>query len=258
MKIRSFWLASAAVAASALAAVPAFAQDNDTGTWSGPYAGVNLGYGGGNFRYPYSGTTDAAGTNPVSGHFRQDSSGVLGGVTLGYNYETRDGFVAGLETDIDASDLGGKTGFSEYPGTGTSYDGAFGSRIDYLGTARARLGHTMFNNRLLPYVTGGFAYGGVRTTSNWNCSACYNGGAGNASFVSPSQMQTGWTVGGGAEYALNRHLSMKVEYLYVNLGDSTLNGTGGTIGGPGFNLYNASMGEKATANVVRVGLNWRF
>ncbi|MBV8105186.1 MAG: porin family protein [Hyphomicrobiales bacterium] len=258
MKIRSFCLTSAIAAAAALAAAPALAQDNDVGTWSGPYAGLNLGYGGGNFKYPYSGTTDAAGTNPVSGHFRQDSSGVLGGVTLGYNYETRDGFVAGLETDIDASDLSGKTGFAEFPGTGTSYDGDFSSRINYLGTVRARVGHAMLNNRIVPYVTGGFAYGGVRTASNWNCSACFNGGPGNASFVSPNQMQTGWTVGGGAEYALNRHLSMKVEYLYVNLGDSTLNGTGGTIGGPGFNLYNASVDEKATANVVRVGLNWRF
>lgn len=258
MKIRSICLTSAIAAAAALAAAPVLAQDNDAGTWSGPYAGVNLGYGGGNFHYPYSGTTDAAGTNPVSGRFRQDSSGVLGGVTLGYNYEMKDGWVAGLETDIDASDLGGRTEFSEFPGTGTSYDGGFSSRITYLGTARARIGHTMLNNRLLPYVTGGFAYGGVNTSSNWNCSACFNGGAGNASFFSPSQMQVGWTVGGGAEYALTRHLSAKVEYLYVNLGDSTVNGTGGTIGGPGFNLYNANLAEQARANVVRVGLNWRF
>jgi outer membrane immunogenic protein len=258
VKIRSFCLTSAIAVATAIAAAPALAQDNDVGTWTGPYAGVNLGYGGGNFRYPYSGTTDAAGTNPVTGHFSQDSSGVMGGVTLGYNYEMKDGFVAGLETDIDASDLSGKTGFSEFPGTGTSFDGGFSSRINYLGTARARIGHTMLNNRLLPYVTGGFAYGGVRTASNFNCSSCVNGGFGNASFVSPNQMQVGWTVGGGAEYALTRHLSMKVEYLYVNLGDSTLNGTGGTVAGPGFTLFNANVDEKATANVVRVGLNWRF
>lgn len=251
MKIRSLCLTSTVAAAAALAAVPALAQDNDVGTWTGPYAGLNLGYGGGSFKYPFSGTTDAAGTNPASGRFRQDSSGVLGGVTLGYNYESKNGVVLGLETDADASDLGGRTSVSEFPAAGASVDSAFSSHVDYLGTVRGRIGKAMLNNRLVPYVTGGFAYGGVRTASN-------AGGPNGDGFLSGNQIQTGWTVGGGAEYALNRHLSVKVEYLYVNLGQADLTGTGGTVAGPGFSLSNSNIAEKTDANVVRVGVNWRF
>jgi outer membrane immunogenic protein len=251
VKIRSFCLTSAVAAATALAAVPALAQDSGAGPWTGPYAGLNLGYGGGSFRYPFSGTTDPAGTSPASGQFRQDSSGVLGGVTLGYNYEMKNGVVLGLETDADASDLGGRTSVSEFSAMGGAANSAFSSNIDYLGTVRGRIGKAMLNNRLVPYVTGGFAYGGVRTSSN-------TGGPDGAGFLSGNQMQTGWTVGGGAEYALTHNISVKVEYLYVNLGQTDLTGTGGTISGPGFNLFNSNIAEKTDENVVRVGVNWHF
>jgi outer membrane immunogenic protein len=252
--IAKLCLTSAAAAALALAAVPALAQDAPA-TWTGPYVGLNLGYGGGSFKYPYSGTTDIAGTNPVAGQARQDSSGVLGGVTAGYNYEMSNGVLVGLEADIDASDIGGKT---QVYGADNSAAAAadIASRIDYLGTARVRVGKAMFGNRFVPYVTGGFAYGGVRSDANYACSSCT--GYTSASFDSPNHLQTGWTVGGGAEYALTRHLSMKAEYLYVDLRDRNLDYGGGQFSGPGFTTYNTNIGEKADANIVRVGLNWRF
>ena len=84
------------------------------------------------------------------------------------------------------------------------------------------------------------------------------GGLNPTGYVSPSQVQTGWTVGAGAEYALNRHLSFKAEYLYVDLSQANLGTPGGTFTAPGVTLYNASVGEKTDANVVRVGLNYRF
>lgn len=255
--LRNLSVASGALIALAVAAAPAMAQQ--AGSWTGPYAGLNLGYGGGSFHYPYSGTTDAAGTSPTSGSVRQDSSGVLGGVTLGYNYEMPNGLLLGFETDIDASDISGNAGYYNLNSAGGVSNAQVDTRIDYLGTARVRIGKALFNNRFVPYVTGGFAYGGVRSESAANCAACGAGGtAASFGYVSPSQTQTGWTVGGGAEYALTSHLSVKAEYLYVDLGQVNLNYGGSTFAGPGYTVYNANIDEKADANIVRVGFNWKF
>jgi outer membrane immunogenic protein len=248
--LRSVVLASAAVlgVASLGMAAPALAQSADTWTWTGPYVGLNLGYGGGDFKYPFSGTTDAAGTNPAAGRLRQSSSGVLGGGQVGYNYQMPNGLVLGLETDIDAADIGGNASLSSTGSLGAQTADDISSRINYLGTVRGRIGKPIFDGRFMPYVTGGFAYGGVRNSAN------FNGGG----FATNTQTQTGWTAGAGAEYALNRHLSFKVEYLYVDLGSQNLTGPGNTFSAPAVGLFNANLREQTNANVVRAGLNYRF
>ena len=248
--LRSTILASAAALGLAFVglAAPAMAQSADTWTWTGPYVGLNLGYGGGDFKYPFSGATDAAGTNPLTGRARQSSSGVLGGGQAGYNYQMPNGLVLGLETDIDAADIGGNSSFNSATGAGTFTSAGVESRINYLGTVRGRIGRPMYDGRFMPYVTGGFAYGGVRNSAN------FTGGG----FATNTQTQTGWTVGAGAEYALDRHLSVKVEYLYVDLGSQNLSNGAGEISVPGAGLFNANIMEKTNANVVRAGLNFRF
>jgi len=253
--LRPVVLASAALAgvASLNLAAPAFAQSADSWTWTGPYIGVNLGYGGGDFKYPFSGTTDAAGGNPVTGRARQSSSGVLGGGQAGYNFQLPSGLVLGLETDIDAADIGANSSLFSTTNAGNLTTGGVDSRINYLGTVRGRVGKPMFDGRFLPYVTGGFAYGGVRNSANFNCTTCASG-----AFATNTQTQTGWTVGAGAEYSLDRHLSLKVEYLYVDLGSADLTGAADTINVPAAGLFNADVREKTAANVVRVGLNYRF
>lgn len=231
---------------------PAFAQSASDVNWTGPYVGVNLGYGGGDFNYGASGTTDTAGANPAVGHLRQSSSGVIGGGQLGYNYEMPNGFLVGVETDIAASDIGAKTSFSSVDSLGNSSAGDLRSKIDYLGTVRGRLGKAMFDGRFFPYVTGGFAYGGVKSSAAYGCSTCTTTG-----FNTPTMTQTGWTAGAGAEYALTHHLSMKAEYLYTDLGREDLaNANQFSVGAA--TLYNASVNDRATANVMRVGLNYRF
>jgi outer membrane immunogenic protein len=249
--LKTIFYGIAILSASAMAA-PAFAQSASDVTWTGPYVGVNLGYGGGDFNYDASGTADPAGTDPAAGHLRQSSSGVIGGGQVGYNFETPNGIVLGLETDLAASDIGAKTSFSSVDSLGNAADADVRSKIDYLGTVRGRVGKAMFGGRFVPYVTGGFAYGGVKSSAYSNCSSCVA-----TAFSTPTDTQTGWTAGAGAEYALTRHLSMKAEYLYTDLGRDNI-ANAGEFGVGGANLYDANVSEKATANVMRVGLNYRF
>jgi len=59
---------------------------------------------------------------------------------------------------------------------------------------------------------------------------------------------TGWTVGGGLEYAFVGAWSAKIEYLYADLGTATCDAS----------VCGVSIDYKAKINVVRAGLNYRF
>jgi outer membrane immunogenic protein len=110
--------------------------------------------------------------------------------------------------------------------------GSCETKNDWLGTARARLGYAGWNN-LLPYVTGGAAFGNIKGTV---------GGA------SVTKTNIGWTAGAGLEYAFLGAWSAKVEYLYADLGKATC--PAGTC------TFDTDV--KFKANLVRVGLNYRF
>ena len=241
---------SSALALGLAIAAPALAQDASGLSWTGPYAGLNIGYGGGNFRYNYAGLASGA-TTPSHGSSTDSSNGVLGGLQAGYNYQLNNGFVLGLETDIDLSDISSQEAFNDVNGSGTPSSGQRESRIEYLGTARGRIGRSIFGGRVLPYVTGGFAYGGVKPLIG-SCDLCQATGAGLNS------TQLGWTVGGGTEVRLSKRLSMKVEYLYANLGNDN-EPFPNAFTAPGLGaLTNASLSTKTTTSVIRVGLNYHF
>ena len=174
--------------------------------WTGFYVGIN---GGGAW-----GSSDFSAPFPT-GAF--DLSGALVGGTVGYNWQMGQ-FVFGVEGDIDWSNVRGSTACG-----GTSCE----TKNDWLATARGRLGYAF--DRFLPYVTGGAAFGNIKTNIP---------GVG-----STSDTNVGWTVGGGIEAAVAGPWTAKVEYLYVDLG------RGGSILGSD---------AKFNANVVRAGLNYRF
>jgi outer membrane immunogenic protein len=101
-----------------------------------------------------------------------------------------------------------------------------------MGTARGRLGYAGWNN-LLPYITGGAAFGNIKAT---------------APGVSVTKTNVGWTAGAGLEYAFLGAWSAKVEYLYADLGKVTCGATDCGV----------DTDVKLKANLVRVGLNYRF
>jgi len=178
--------------------------------WTGFYVGVNGGYGWG--------TADWSGPG---GSFSSSPNGWLVGATVGYNFQTGT-WVWGIEGDLDWVDLNG---------TSTVCAGC-DIKSTWLGTARARLGYAGWNN-WLPYITGGAAAGSLKASSPLG---------------DQTKTQWGWTAGAGVEYAFLPNWSVKVEYLYVDLGNIDCDVACGFTG--------ESVDVKA--NVVRAGLNYRF
>lgn len=137
-------LMAAAGLASLLAVAPAFAADvvqeeppapaapmevPPLNTWSGPYAGVTVGYG-------FSGRL----ADPVGNSISTD--GFIGGGFAGFNIQSND-FVAGVEADVGYNGVKGD-------------DFGLESKGGVDGSLRARLGYAVGENVLL-YATGGGA-----------------------------------------------------------------------------------------------------
>jgi outer membrane immunogenic protein len=186
-------------------------------SWNGFYMGINGGYGWGNSNW-----TDNV-TGATTGDF--DVSGGQFGVTFGYNMQTLGSWIFGLETDLDWSDISGSANPALCAGDCST-------KNTWMGTTRVRLGHVW--DRVLPYVTGGLSYGGIKI-------------ANGASSVSSTQI--GWVAGFGIEWAFMNQWTVKLEYLYVDLDDTTCDAT--CSGGNPFDV-------KFNTGILRAGVNYRF
>jgi outer membrane immunogenic protein len=199
-------------------------------TWTGFYIGASGGF-------VHQGTTA---TNidtlffPHGTTFGVDGTGGLFGVNVGYNYQMG-AIVLGLEADIAGSTLNNTSNALGVAGTFFT-----SSKLTSLGTVRGRIGYTF--DRALLYATGGFAYGHVENTFNFPIDPNSTSG------LSTSGTKTGWTVGGGLEYAITNNWTVRAEGLYVDLGKST----------SGKNCSGCRFGFKNTYGLGRVGLNYKF
>ncbi len=186
------------VAASSLALTSA-ASAVEPMMWQGPYAGFNLGAiwhdadASGIFADAFS-----ANVNPTSFTF---------GGQIGHNWQFNN-FVYGLEFDLNWANASGTTGFTDNGGN----ESTFHSKLGWLATFRGRWGVTIAPPTLL-YITGGLAAGGVRNDLP-------------DLEISMHQTRWGWTLGGGIEHRFNPSWSTKIEVLYVDLGDKTINNSG--------------------------------
>ena len=178
-------------------------------TWTGFYVGINGG-GWGSSQWDAVNSFDASG-------------GLIGG-TVGYNWQFGQ-VVIGAEGDIDWSGIKGTTT--------VLCPGGCETRNKWLATARGRLGLAF--DRFLPYVTGGLAFGDINAT----VPVLPGGSISNA----------GWTVGAGLEVGLVSNVSLKAEYLYVDLGNFNCGLNCGLV--PGSNV-------SFTTSVFRGGANVRF
>jgi outer membrane immunogenic protein len=206
-----------------------------------------------------------------SGSVPLNSNYFSGGGQIGYNYELAPRWVAGIEADIQgvAHNTNSATATNTVQRAAPSAVGNtvvttinVTQNLDYLGTVRGRLGY-LVEPALWAYATGGLAYGGVSSDTSISGGEVPNTGSTDfATAGSFSGTRTGWTVGGGAEWLFAPSWSVKVEYLYYDLGTVTYsNGqevsvlTGSTIN---TFINNSSSSVHFCGNLIHVGLNWHF
>ena len=211
-----------AVAPGPLAPPPAYSLTR-VYDWTGFYVGIN---GGGAFgSVPWNSVP-----NLVTGS--QSMSGGLAGGTAGYNLQTGEPYVFGVEADLDWADMKATTAPAACAGQGGS--GICELRDPLFATTRLRFGYAF--DRFLPYVTGGVAIAWLKADI-----------VGQPFGQAPST-QLGWTAGAGLEYAITDALRAKVEYLHADVNGFSCDAPCG--GGP--------VSFKFNTNVIRAGLNYRL
>jgi outer membrane immunogenic protein len=147
-------------------------------------------------------------------------------------------------------------------------------KVKWFGTIRGRLG-VLPTERILVYATGGLAVGRVEESTSLFAQHVGGGTVGAIGFdcalgvsypecFSGKSARTaiGWTAGAGFEIAAWQNITVKAEYLYVNLGGGTnltVTALDTAALGPGIakSTFIASYG-RADFNLVRVGVNYRF
>lgn len=132
-------------------------------SWSGAYGGLVGGYGWG--------------SGIVS------NNGWIGGGYLGYNVQTNQHLVVGVEGDLTATSKSGGGGDLKNP-----WDGTFRGRVGYAW------------GRNLAYGTAGVAVGGLDG-------------------VDGATTKTGWVAGLGVETAFTSNITGRAEYRHTDLGD---------------------------------------
>ncbi len=176
---------SLALAASTLAiATPAFAQDNTTGG-----------------KFVVGGIVGIDSVETEVDGFTSNDEDVVFGVTAGYDIETANGLVYGIEAEYTDSSLG------------VNIDGVDvnAGRDLYVG---GRLGFRPGKNGLL-YVKAGY--------TNASVEAEFDDGTGTVSY---EESFDGFRIGAGGEIDLGRNYGIRLEYRYSDYGSVASDGFG--------------------------------
>ena len=234
--------------------------------WTGCYLG---GYVGGatqsravNAVDPSStGGTFAAGTfynspnaNAVNGGlFSYDlGNSVIGGGTLGCNWQGASPWVIGIEGEAGYMRLTGST-IVPYGITGQGSDTIASTRIgDWYAAFTGRVGYAW--NRVLVYGKAGVGFANISSSV---IDACNTGACGSGLLTATGSSNNAfWVAGAGVEYAFNTNWSVKGEYLFLGI-DKTY-----AVCGPGASTAAGSTfcGNHNVEGVhtFKVGLNYHF
>lgn len=228
----SFRLASALVAATLLSSTamaadlahppvsPAAPHQNTVYNWSGSYIGAFADYGFGRDDASVRGNNTAG---------MLDIKGFGGGIHGGHNFQTGN-VVFGIEADVMLHGMEDSvTNAALFGGTTAS------AKYNWFATLRPRVGYAM--DRFMIYATAGLAAGGIE----------YNTFVGDGSGSLRSKTtRYGLAAGAGAEYAVTDHISLRAEYMYVNLETQLFN----------FGLNRTT--SVAESHHIRLGASYKF
>jgi outer membrane immunogenic protein len=206
---------------------------------------------------------------PISGPAVNASSiatlkddGIIGGGQIGCNFQSGS-LVWGIEGDFQGTSLKANRIVSADTAA-FAFTNQQDFDISWLATVRGRLGFTTTPNwsyapgGFLFYITGGVAFAGVKYSDcelHATTAAFCNTALGTFNQVSVDQTKTGFAVGAGIEGKIAQNWSVKVEYLFVGLPDTTtvshIN-TGGTAADI------THFHRDLNIQTVRAGLNFHF
>jgi opacity protein-like surface antigen len=223
------WLVTAvallAVGASALGA------DLDGGyprtpllpAWTGLYLGGNV---GGAF-------SEERAATPF-GPWSPNSSGVVGGIQLGYNFMVAPNWLIGVEGELNATSAQGTVVIPNPVATPT-----ITSNHRWYDTLEGRLGFTQ--GPWLFYAKGGAAWINVdyRMTGTFN---------GVTTMASVNNTGSGWTLGTGLEYMWAPGWSAKAEYDFLDFGTQNV----------GFGAIGTSLAVTTQVHEFKIGVNWHW
>ena len=224
--------------------------------WSGCYAGVTAGAAWIHTNIAttvdpgshYSLTSNTALVGAAASGPTNGDAGFIGGAQVGCNWQSGS-LVFGVEGDFNALT-------TKAAGTGgtitTLGPVSVTNSIDpsWLATVRPRVGYAPY--RGLVYLTGGVAFARFKFTQAY--AEPMFPAFGNSEV---SDVATGWTFGGGYEYAFTDKLSAKVEYLYARFNSIGSNDWLLVTPIATSNQFHSSAAD-LNLNVLRFGLSYKF
>jgi outer membrane immunogenic protein len=251
-------LAPAAVVALTMAG-PAFAADlpspgaapivlEQPFSWTSCYAGGHVGGGWGNkdLTDPVQLVQDSnsffgAGATTGVTTARTTPSGVLIGGQIGCDYQFASTWVVGIEGAASGSTMKGSTSALLPLSPGDS--ALVTAKTNFIPSVTGRLGYAI--DRVMLYARGGVAWAGDQYSVTGVVT-----GVGGFNFQG-LETRTGWTAGGGLEWAFSRHWSTFVEYDVYQFGRGAV-----LMNDP--NNGFGSVSVKQSFQVVKVGLNFHM
>ena len=210
-------------------------------TWTGFELGAQVGGGAGETGVRL--ITNLNGNPSFPPSDRYGSSGVFGGIHVGFNYQFSGPFVAGVQLEYN---FAGITGTASAPPL--NY---LETSIRQFGSADGRLGVAF--DRLLIYGIGGFAYGDIRSQIQLTGLA-----PGIIDFFSVNRY--GFDVGGGLEYNFYGNWTARAEYRYYDWGTRGFN-TAGFLSPVNTNAIAFAIPNhrsRETLQTGRIGLTYKF
>ena len=221
--------------------------------WSGCYVGANVGYASGDDESTDSPFVEGlfansgASWNSFGGPYETigaDGSGAIGGIEAGCDYEMPLGelsLVVGAAADFSALNVSGEASSLLSPDTNVSFN------ADWAATVRGRVG--VASPKVLVYATGGYAAAGLDVRA-FDLSLVPGIGLMD---VSGGGTESGWVVGGGAEWRMTPSWSLSFEYLRFSFDDVTASG---------FAIYPVEAFPRfendVDFDVFRLGVKWRL
>lgn len=198
-------------------------------SWTGPYVGAELGFS--QFQLHNRDNINPL-SQSIAATTKLPNGGIIG-LYVGSNFLVAPHIIAGVEGNIDASNIRGRL-------AEVTPDGWYQYNEKYSADARLRLGYA--TGHFMPYIAGGASLAATEVTA----------GKPKNAYFKPSLVE-GWNVGGGVEYAINNHLLARVDYSMRHFAKYYLT----PLDSDGeLSIENKNIG--LTSHALRLGIAYKF